>query len=198
MQKNLIIPAFGMGLLFWIIVGWMLLVTIPGLGIAHAAIAKHCYTMQWKSNHWVCTKWHKDPPPLSGHPSKIHERAGLPASFNVTGQGLEPRTFYELLTTLPFACDFVQVDGWVMDNRGMPVHTSFSIFDRYPGIYGPDSPPLATSHDINEAFIFADVGGNASFSLTVDGCVKRVYSVHLVSLSNQATEFSMLENISVP
>lgn len=173
--------------------------------LLYAAPARHCLVASWSHRHWVCVKTHRDPPPLSTHPSKIGERAGLPSSFQVSGQGLEPRTFYEFLSDMPFACDFVSLDGWVLDDDpthttfGLPLLESFVVFDHFPNIYeAGKTPALPHRTDIGIPDVFTDVGGNASFTLTVDGCVKRVYNIHLVSLSPQGTEFSTKENITVP
>ena len=192
--------------------------TLP-LYIAHAQPARHCLVAVWKHHHWVCTKTHKDPPPLQAFPKKVHERAGLPGEVNFTGTGLEPRTFYEFLSDLPFACDFVEVHGWQADRvTGLPVLEDDVVFDRYPSIYEPELVFPVTIHlfhpsedivytrsqyveTVFQTDIFTDVGGNASFSIFFDGCVKRLdppYTVHLVSLSGNGTEFTGTVKISVP
>ena len=174
----------------------MFLFMMPDIGIAHAASARRCYTYQWKHHHYACTSWHKDPPPLQAFPRKVHERAGLPGEVNFTGTGLEPRTFYEFLSDLPWSCDFVEVHGWEADFlTGLPSLEDRVIFNRYPILYG--APAVLVPPEVH---IFTDVGGNASFTVIFDGCVKRLdppYYVHLVSLSGNGTEFTGSVKISV-
>jgi len=178
-------------LLICSILGAMLVLLLPDIGIAHAASTKHCMTAHWNGHAWVCVK---DPPHhLVASPSKVYQESGLPVTFQLIGQSLEPRTFYEVITDLPFACDTVVLSGWFLDPvTGLPKLETVVLFNRYTynGLLQVLAPPLV--------FAFADVGGNASFSVNVDGCVKRTYSLHLVSLSAQATEFSTSEKITVP
>jgi len=177
-------------LLICSILGAMLVLVLPGIGIAHAAPAKHCMTAHWNGHAWVCAK---DPPHhLVASPSKVYQEDGLPVTFEVFGQSLEPRTTYEVISDLPFACTTVVLDGYFIGTAGLPVLEHVVVFNDDPA---EPFPLVATPAPV---FVFADLGGNADFSVTVDNCVKRIYTLHLVSLSAQATEFSTHEKITVP